>query len=83
MTNDKDEKVNMTLRYAALEDINNVDLYVNGSKVTTLSLPKCESYSDWKTVTQEIDLIAGDNKIELKANSELAGSLYIDNFVIE
>lgn len=83
VTNDKAQKVNMTLRYSVTADINNVDLYVNGGKVTTLSLPKGESYSDWKTVTQEIDLIAGDNKIELKANSELAGSLYIDNFVIE
>lgn len=83
VVNDKAEKVNMKLRYAVLEDINNVDLYVNGSKITTLSLPKGESYSDWKTVTQEINLVEGDNKIELKANSELAGSLYIDNFVIE
>lgn len=77
------ETVNMTLRYAAVDDINNVDLYVNGVKVTTLSLTKGESYSDWKTVTQKIDLIGGDNKIELKAASELKSSLYLDNFVIE
>lgn len=32
---------------------------------------------------QQISLKEGDNKIELKAASELAGSLYIDNFTID
>ncbi len=73
----------MTLRYATTENINNVDLYVNGVKITTLSLPKGQSLSDWKTVSQQIPLIQGDNKIELKATSALASSLYLDNFVIE
>lgn len=81
--NKKEETVNMTLRYAATSDIDNLDLYVNGVKVTTLSLPKGESNSDWKTVTEPITLQQGDNKIELKASSDLAADLYLDNFVIE
>ena len=73
----------MILRYSATSDINNIDLYVNNVKVKTLSLPKGASYSDWKTVTTPITLKEGDNKIELKANSTLPSSLYLDNFVIE
>ncbi|MDE6665976.1 MAG: carbohydrate-binding protein [Ruminococcus sp.] len=72
-----------TLRYSATSDINCVDLYVNGTKVKTLSLPKGSNYSDWKTISENINLKAGENKIELKANSTLPCSLYIDNFKVE
>lgn len=71
------------LRYSAVSDINSVDLYVNGSKVKTLSLPKGANYSDWKTITETISLKAGENTIELKANSALPSSLYLDNFRID
>ena len=81
--NDVQETVNMTLRYATTSDINTLDLYVGGEKVTTLSLPKGESYSDWKTVTCPITLKKGDNKIELKATAKLPADLYLDHFVIE
>ena len=71
------------LRYSITSDSNNVDLYVNGSKVKTLSLKKGSSNSDWKTVTETITLKQGENKIELKSNSTLPASLYIDNFTVE
>lgn len=83
VTNKTAGTANMILRYSATSDINNIDLYVNGTKVKTLSLPKGTSYSDWKTVTTPISLQAGDNKIELKANATLPSSLYLDNFVIK
>ncbi len=69
-----------TLRYSAIADIDTIDLYVNGEKVTALSLPKCSNYSDWKTVAQNITLKPGDNTIELKANAEAPCSVYLDNF---
>ncbi len=72
-----------TLRYSATSDIKCVDLYVNGSKVKTLSLPKGASYDDWKTISENITLKAGENKIELKANNTLPCSLYLDNFKVE
>ena len=72
-----------TLRYSATSDIKCVDLYVNGSKVKTLSLPKGSSYDDWKTISENITLKAGENKIELKANNTLPCSLYLDNFKVE
>ena len=69
-----------TLRYSAISDVNSIDLYVNGSKVKTLSLAKGSSYSDWKTVSENIELKSGENKIELKANSTAPCSVYLDNF---
>ena len=72
-----------TLRYSATSDIKCVDLYVNGSKVKTLSLPKGSGYDDWKTISENINLKVGENKIELKANATLPCSLYIDNFKVE
>lgn len=72
-----------TLRYSATSDVGCVDLYVNGTKVKTLSLPKGAGYDDWKTVSENINLKAGENKIELKANTILPSSLYLDNFKVE
>lgn len=72
----------LTLRYSSVSDINNVDLYVNGSKVKTLSLPNTSSYSTWKTVNTSIELKAGENKIEFIANSALPSSLYLDCFQV-
>lgn len=72
-----------TLRYSATSDVKCVDLYVNGSKLKTLSLPKGSGYDDWKTVSENITLKAGENKIELKANATLPCSLYLDNFKVE
>ena len=72
-----------TLRYSATSAVNCVDLYVNGTKVKTLSLPNGSGYDDWKTVSENITLKAGDNKIELKANATLPCSLYLDNFKVE
>lgn len=76
-------KFDWTLRYSVPADISNVDLYVNGTKVKTLSLPATSGYSDWKTVKESIELKAGANTIELKANSTLPASLYLDNFKVE
>lgn len=72
-----------TLRYSTTSDISCVDLYVNGSKVKTLALPKGSGYDDWKTVSENITLKSGENKIELKANNTLPCSLYLDNFKVE
>lgn len=69
-----------TLRYSATSDVNSIDLYVNGSKVKTLSLPKGSNYSDWKTISENIELKSGENKIELKANAAAPCSVYLDNF---
>ncbi len=74
----------MTLRYSTKSDadISQVDLYVNGAKVDTLTLTKVTSLSDWKTIDKQVTLKEGDNKVELRATGEINGDLYFDNFVI-
>ena len=74
----------MTLRYStkAAAAISQVDLYVNGAKVYTLTFTKGESLSDWKTIDKQVTLKEGDNKVELKATGAIDGDLYFDNFVI-
>ncbi|MBP0961360.1 MAG: carbohydrate-binding protein [Oscillospiraceae bacterium] len=73
----------LKLRYSNTSDINNVDLYVNNNKVTTLKLSNTNGYSNWKTVEQTISLKEGDNRIEFRANGGLSSSLYIDNFTVD
>lgn len=83
VTSNKAGTFDLNLRYSATSDVKNVDLYVNGSKVKTLSLAKGSSLSDWKTITEKITLNEGNNKIELKANSILSSTLYIDCFTVD
>lgn len=74
----------MTLRYSTKSeaDINQVDLYVNGAKVDTLSFTQGTSLSEWKTIEKQVTLNEGDNKVELRATAAISGDLYFDNFVI-
>lgn len=72
----------MKLRYSSTSDINNVDLYVNGTKIETMKLGNTNGYSNWKTYEKKVTLKSGDNKIEFKANAALPSSLYIDNFTM-
>ena len=73
----------MKLRYSSQSDIDQVDLYVNGTKQETMHLSNTYGYSNWKTYEKTINLKAGDNKIEFKSNSALPSSLYIDNFTVD
>ncbi len=72
----------LTLRYSAVSDINQVDLYVNGTKQETLSLGSTGSYNTWKTVKTSVQLKQGENKIEFRANAALPSSLYLDCFQV-
>lgn len=72
----------MKLRYSSTSDINNVDLYVNGTKIETMKLGNTNGYSNWKVYEKKVNLKAGDNKIEFKANAALPSSLYLDNFTM-
>lgn len=72
----------LKLRYSSTSDINNVDLYVNDTKIETMKLSNTTGYSNWKIYEKEVTLKAGDNKIEFKANAALPSSLYLDNFTL-
>jgi hypothetical protein len=63
-------------------DVNTLDLYVNGAKVATPVFTKTGSESTWNYLVQTVELQAGKNKIELKANKAAAYSLLLDNIVI-
>lgn len=73
----------LALRYSSVSDINNVDLYVNGSKAETMKLSNTNGYSNWKTYSTKVTLKEGENTIEYKANAALPSSLYIDNFTVD
>lgn len=83
VTTQKAGEFTLKLRYSNTSDINNVDLYVNNNKVSTLKLSNTNGYSNWKTVEQKITLAAGENRVEFKANGTLSSSLYIDNFTVD
>ena len=83
VTTQKAGEFTFKLRYSGTSDINNVDLYVNGSKVETMKLSNTNGYSNWKYYEKQITLKQGDNKIELKANAALPSSLYLDCMNVE
>jgi len=83
VTTTKAGTFDLTLRYSAVSDNNNIDLFVNGQKVTALNLTSTGSYSTWKTVSVPVELKNGENSIEFKANSSSASSLYIDCFQVK
>ncbi len=83
VTTNKAGQFTLKLRYSSTAASNNVDLYVNGTKIETMNLVNTGGYSSWKNYTKTITLKQGDNKIEFKSNSALSSSLYIDNFTVE
>ncbi len=63
-------------------NVNTVDLYVNGVKTNTPSFTETETLSEWDINTQSVELNAGKNVIEFKANATGAYNVAIDNIVI-
>jgi hypothetical protein len=71
----------LKIRYMAPKgDVNNVDLYVNGSKVSTPAFVNTDS--TWTVNVQTITLNAGDNSIVLQANAAGANNIIFDNILI-
>lgn len=67
------------IKYTAPEsDISGLALYVNGNLIQTLELPKTKQ-GEWNTFNTFIDLKSGLNILELKALSQLASELTLDN----
>lgn len=74
------------VRYSApITTIKTVDLYVNGKKVEDVPefVQTGSEYAAWQTVSIPVSLEKGKNNIELKANASAAGTLYLDNIVVE
>ncbi|MEL1242611.1 glycoside hydrolase family 98 domain-containing protein, partial [Flavobacterium flavipallidum] len=72
----------LDIRYAALANVNLVDIFVNGTKISTPTFPATGSESTYAIFNQKINLNQGtNNTIELKANT--AGAIInIDKIIL-
>lgn len=64
-------------------DVNNLDLYVNGTKVATPVFTKTANTSIWNTNVQKVELNEGKNVIIYKANKSGTRNIYFDNIIID
>ena len=70
-------------RYAVTgSDINSIDLYVNGTLVTTPIFTQTPALSDWNVNVQYVNLNSGTNTIEFRARNYGAELIYFDNIVV-
>ena len=63
-------------------NVNTIDLYVNGVRVSTPAFIQTPSYGDWAVSKQSITLNAGVNSVEFRATATSAYSVYFDNVVV-
>ncbi len=68
------------IRYNVASDLNTIDLYINGAKVSTPVFTATNGY--WAVNTQSIKLNAGNNTIALTANETGSSDIYFDNIVL-
>ena len=74
---------NLATKYSTTGgNVTTIDLYVNGTKVSTPAFTQTASYSAWAVNNQNISLNAGSNTIEFRANAAGAHNIYFDNMVI-
>ncbi|MFA9390362.1 MAG: glycoside hydrolase family 98 domain-containing protein [Prolixibacteraceae bacterium] len=70
------------IKYAASgEDVNSIDLFVNGTKINTPSFLKTVSKSDWAIYTQRIELNEGKNVLALTA-SKAGANIIFDHIIV-
>ena len=73
-------KYKLKVRYQAPSgDAGTINLLVNNQETEVLSFSNTPS---WKVVETNIDLHAGSNRIEFKANA-VTNTLYLDNIIVE
>lgn len=78
----------LTVRYAnfqgndSLITARTLDLYVNGSKTTQLTLSPTMSWDSWQTVTQSVNLNAGNNTLALACDSGNSCKVNLDSIAI-
>lgn len=72
----------LDIRYAAVANVNLVDIYVNGTKVSTPIFPATGNETTYAMFSQKINLNAGTNNIiEIKANATGA-IINIDKIIV-
>ncbi|NQX01715.1 DNRLRE domain-containing protein [bacterium] len=63
-------------------NVDSVDLYVNGARVTTPVFAQTATFSAWAVHKQNVTLAAGQNTIEFRATATGARTLYFDKIVV-
>ena len=64
------------LRYSAgAQDCTNLDIYVNGTKIKTITCPHTNSWTIWSDETETLTLNSGSNTIEYRSNSNASKQL--------
>ena len=72
-----------TLRYSnGTAATMTLSIYVNGTKLTQISLPATADWNTWSTQTQNLSLNAGDNSIAYKFDSTDSGNVNLDNITV-
>jgi hypothetical protein len=69
-------------KYSTEANVNTIDLYVNGTKVATPAFNQTTSLSTWAIHVRNVNLNAGANTIEFRANAAAASSVHFDNVII-
>ena len=64
-------------------NVSTIDLFVNGSKLTTPVFDQTPALGDWAVDSQMIVLNKGVNIIEYRANAAGVHTIYFDNLVLE
>ena len=72
-------------RYRApLTTVTTIDIYINGTKLTTPNFTKTENDREiWDVNTQAVSMNKGKNVIEFRANGSAVGDFYLDNIVVK
>ncbi|MFF5229040.1 CBM35 domain-containing protein [Dactylosporangium sp. NPDC000521] len=73
----------LTLRYAnGTGSAMTLSLYVNGSKVTQVSLPATANWDTWGTRADTVTLNNGSNSVAYRFDSTDSGNVNLDNLVV-
>ncbi|OJU54422.1 MAG: hypothetical protein BGN96_13145 [Bacteroidales bacterium 45-6] len=70
----------LKIRYSSPSNISTIDLYVNGTKVSTPVF--ANTNGNWQIYTQNVSLNQGKNEIKLMANNSTSDIVLFDNFVV-
>ena len=67
------------IRYSAGTEAATRSVYVNGSRVTKISLPKTNDWDTWSLATTNVTLTAGKNTIAITYDSDDIAGINLDN----
>ncbi len=73
----------LDVRYCAGTENASRAVYVNGSRVAAVLLPKTANWDTWGTVSQAVSLSAGKNTIVISYDSDSYAGINLDNITVK